>query len=67
MVAMLVINETVLTFGGNIRNTRLKKQQCGDPKRFSQKAVIFLDTGCCCARLINLSLAWEIERGLKGL
>lgn len=49
MVATLVINETVLVFGGNVRNTRLK-EQCEDPKRFSQKAEIFLDTGCCCTR-----------------
>lgn len=67
MVAMLVINETNLGFGRNARNTRLKKKPCEDPKGFSQKAEIFLGTGHCCTRLINLSLAWEIEHGLKGL
>lgn len=67
MVAMLVINETILDFGGNARNTSLKMKPCQDPKIFSQKAEIFLDTRLCCIRLINLSLAWEIEHGLKGL
>lgn len=64
---MLVINETILGFGGNGRNMRLKKKPCEDPKKFSQKAEIFLDTGRCCTRVMNLPLAWEIEHGLKGL
>jgi len=46
---------------------RLKKEQSEDPRRFSQKAEIFQGAECCCMDLINLSLAWEIERGLKGL
>lgn len=65
---MLVINETAMASGGNVRNTRLKKEQCEDPKRFSQKAEYSwtLDVAVW-DRLINLSLAWEIEHGLKGL
>lgn len=50
MMVVLVINETVLAFGRNFRNTKLKKEQCEDPKRFSQKAEIFLDSGCCSMR-----------------
>lgn len=55
MVAMLAINEKIPGFGGNARNTRLKKPY-EDPKRFALRAEIFLDTGHCCTRLINLSL-----------
>lgn len=43
-------------FRGNARNTRLKKKPHEDPKRFALRAEIFLDTGHCCTRLINLSL-----------
>lgn len=62
----MVINESILTFGETVRNTRLKKEQCEDSERFSQKVKIFLDTGCCCMRFINLSLACEIEHGFKS-